>query len=218
MSYSIGPGVAQAIAEAGDEPRSDEQYVILTESHKVSQTVGRDAIYYWIEEDNRVNRLPFEGSQALLPEITWDQWCAMPPQVYSWTCAACSLDWILRSTGLDPDSTRDQVVAAIGYPDNINAQYGLMDGSGSAISDVLATYAQPTERSWLGFDDVYTLALTTTGQISGGAWYHWVALRGVRGDNLWIANSAPGYQGVWDELSRADFERLGPFSVVWLVP
>jgi hypothetical protein len=57
--YVIGPGVAQAIAEAGDEPRSDEQYVILTEGHKVSQTFARDGVYYWLEEDNRVSRTPF---------------------------------------------------------------------------------------------------------------------------------------------------------------
>ena len=57
--YSIGPGVQAAIAEAGDEPRSDEQYVILDDGHKVSQTFGRDAIYYWIQEDNAVRRSPF---------------------------------------------------------------------------------------------------------------------------------------------------------------
>jgi hypothetical protein len=57
--YVIGPGVQQAIADAGDEPRSDEQYVILEEGHKVSQTFARDAIYYWLQEDNAVRRAPF---------------------------------------------------------------------------------------------------------------------------------------------------------------
>ena len=57
--YVIGPGVAQAISDNGDEPRSDEQFVILEEGHKVSQTFGRDAVYYWLQEDNRTNRVPF---------------------------------------------------------------------------------------------------------------------------------------------------------------
>lgn len=57
--YVIGPGVAQAIAEHGDEPRSDEQFIILHEGHKISQTFGRDAIYYWLQEDNRTQRSPF---------------------------------------------------------------------------------------------------------------------------------------------------------------
>ena len=58
-SYTIGPGVAQAISDNGDEPRSDERYVIMDEGHKVSLTLGRDAQYWYYEEDNRVNRLPF---------------------------------------------------------------------------------------------------------------------------------------------------------------
>jgi hypothetical protein len=57
--YTIGVGVAQAIADAGDEPRSDEQYVIFDEGHKISQTYGRDAIYWYVEEDNAVRRVPF---------------------------------------------------------------------------------------------------------------------------------------------------------------
>jgi hypothetical protein len=58
-TYVVGPGVAQAIAEAGDEPRSDEQYVVLVPGHKISQTFGRDAVYYWLEEDNATRRVPF---------------------------------------------------------------------------------------------------------------------------------------------------------------
>ena len=57
--FAIGPGVAQAIADAGDEPRSDEQYVILEDGHKISQTFGRDGIYWYYEEDNAVRRVPF---------------------------------------------------------------------------------------------------------------------------------------------------------------
>jgi hypothetical protein len=57
--YNIGPGVAQAMAEAGDEPRSSEQFIILLEGDKISQTFGRDKIYYWIERDNVVRTSPF---------------------------------------------------------------------------------------------------------------------------------------------------------------
>jgi hypothetical protein len=57
--YVIGPGVADAINAAGDEARSDEQYIILREGHKISQTFGRDATYYWMEVDNAVKRCPF---------------------------------------------------------------------------------------------------------------------------------------------------------------
>jgi len=141
----------------------------------------------------------------------------MPPQAYSWNCSACALDWVLRATSLNPNSTPDLCVQQIGLPDNINPRYGLMDGSGAALREVYDSYGQPTEQGWLDFDTVYDLAQRTTGQMSGAEWYHWVALRGVSGEELWIANSASGYRGVYDTLTRAQFAALGGFSVVWLV-
>jgi hypothetical protein len=144
----------------------------------------------------------------------------MPGQLYDWTCAACSLEWVMRATGLimpsDIYASREWTVQQIGYPDNINATYGLMNADGSALRDVLAGYDQDTEQGWLDFDTAYELATRTTGMLSGAAWYHWSAVRGVQGDTIWIANSAPGYQSVWNNLSRSDWDRLGGFSVVWL--
>lgn len=140
----------------------------------------------------------------------------MPTQRVNWTCSACALAWVLRATGLDPDATEDQCVSQIGYPDNINATYGLMDGSGAELQRVLADYEQDSAQDWLTFGEVYAGAGQTTGMMSGGGWYHWVAIRGQSDGNLWIANSAPGYRGVGDILTKDDFQRLGPFSVVWL--
>jgi hypothetical protein len=142
--------------------------------------------------------------------------------LYDWTCSACSLEWVKRACGLisPPDDiygSRETTVYEIGYKQNINPTYGLMDASGSALQAVLEQYGRESSHSWLDFDTTYELAQGTTGLMSGAAWYHWVALRGVQGSNLWIANSAPGYAGVFDTLSRYDFERLGGFSVVWLV-
>lgn len=57
--FNIGPGVQQAMADNGDEARSDENFIILADGDKVSQTFGRDAIYYWLERDNSVKRSPF---------------------------------------------------------------------------------------------------------------------------------------------------------------
>lgn len=149
----------------------------------------------------------------------WDADLPMLPQMQSWTCAACALDWVMRATGLVPEYDRQRAVEEIGYPDQINAQVGLtnVDGPGQALRDVLASYEQSTEQGWLNFDTAYELAQDFTGMMSGTAYYHWVAIRGVQGNNLWVANSAPGYKGIWHVLSRFDYERLGPFNVVWLV-
>ena len=93
-----------------------------------------------------------------------------------------------------------------------------MDASGSALQNVLANYGVSTKQLWGTFDQIYVLAEQTTGMMSGGAWYHWVSIRGVQGYSIWIANSAPGYKEVYDLLSREQFNSLGPFSCVYLTP
>jgi hypothetical protein len=142
----------------------------------------------------------------------------MPPQAASWSCSACSLAWVERALGLNPNANEQSAINEIGYPDNINGTYGLMDGSGAQLQRVLSNYGQKTSQAWLSYDSAWSIYSQTPGCMSGGAWYHWVACRGTSDGNLWIANSAPGYMGVWDILTRADFNRLGPFSCVWTTP
>lgn len=155
-------------------------------------------------------------------EDWWDPNVAQPPQYYGWTCSVCALDWVLKATGIDPRpdlsvyESRFETGHQVGYPENVNPAYGLMDASGAALQAVLRDYDQESTSAYLDFDTVYDAAQVGTGMMSGAAWYHWVGLRGVSGDALWISNSAPGYKGVHDILTRADFERLGPFSVVLL--
>lgn len=143
---------------------------------------------------------------------------SMPAQVNSWSCSACALAWLERALGLDPNCYEQCGIDQIGYPQNINPTYGLMDGSGAQLQRVLSEHGQNSHQGWLSFDTAYAYYAQTPGCMSGGAWYHWVGVRGVDGNgNLWIANSAPGYMGVGDTLSRSDFNRLGPFSCVWTV-
>src|SRR5207344_2096415 len=113
----------------------------------------------------------------------------------------------------------EQVVYAIGYPDQINPTYGLTnaEGPGAALQRVLRQHAGiDTSQGWLSFDEAYSVYSTTFGLMGGAEWCHWVGVRGVSGSNLWLANSAPGYRGVWDVLSRYDYERLGGFNCLWV--
>lgn len=149
-------------------------------------------------------------------QIYWDQWLPMVPQAYDWTCSACSLDWVLTAT-LTRESDRYLTTMEIGYTHNINPSWGLMNADGSQLQRVLADYGYKSEQSWLDFDTVYHLAANTPVLMGGDEWNHWVAVRGVQGNGLWLANSAPGYRGIYDYLDRRSFEQLGGFSVVWLV-
>lgn len=146
----------------------------------------------------------------------------MPGQFYDWTCSGCATEFVERALGYarggDIYANRESVVYAIGYPDQINGTYGLMDGSGRQLQRVIKEQTgYDSAQGYLDYDTVYGLAHEgIPGLMSGVAWYHWVAIRGVQGSNLWVANSAPGYKGIYDHLSREDFARLGGFSVVWL--
>jgi len=46
----------------------------------------------------------------------------------------------------------------------------------------------------------------------------YMAIRGVQGSDLWVANSAPGYYGVGDTLSRSQFNALGPVQIIGIRP
>ena len=143
----------------------------------------------------------------------------MPPQSANWTCSACSLAWIERATMEYEGATEASATAQIGVPQNINPTYGLMDGSGAQLQRVLVDdYGVNSEQNWVTFDQAYAIAGQSCGMLGGSNWYHWVGVRGVQGNNLWIANSAPGWYGVYDTLTREQFNSLGPFSLVYLVP
>jgi hypothetical protein len=162
----------------------------------------------------------FQGEEPL--PSPYDPWTNMPGQLYDWTCSACSLEWLKRAQGLisPPDdvyASREATVYEIGYPNNINPQMGLMDGSGAQLQRVLSEYGQASDQGWLSFDDTYRLAQGGPGMMSGANWYHWVAIRGVDAGCIWVANSAEGYKGVNSHVSREQFAALGGFSVVWLV-
>lgn len=145
---------------------------------------------------------------------------SQPAQLYSWTCSACAVDWLLRALGSGFDqrdvyNSREYTVDAIGMPENINPTYGLMNGSGVELQRVLQEQSGiESYQGWLDFDSAYYLYSQAPGMMSGGNWYHWVGVRGVRGDALYVANSALGYKNVYDTVNRSQFNSLGPFSCV----
>jgi hypothetical protein len=91
-----------------------------------------------------------------------------------------------------------------------------MDSSGYALQDVLANYGQGSDQGWLDFDTAYAIYEQRPGMMGGAAMYHWMGVRGVQGSTIWVANSAPGYKGVYSNITRDDWNRLGGWSCVWL--
>lgn len=143
----------------------------------------------------------------------------MPAQSYNWTCSVCSITWVLQAIGMYADSdiysAREQVGLAMGYPNCVNPTYGCM--SAQCVIDTFAAYGLRAVQAWVSFDQAYAIARTCTGVINPTGMYHFM---GIRGDdtagNLWVANSAQGYRGVYSTLTRNQFDALGPTQIIYL--
>jgi hypothetical protein len=143
----------------------------------------------------------------------------MPGQAYSWTCSVCSVTWVLQATATayqDADiyDARYAVGERMGYPSCVNSTYGCM--SDQCVIDTFASYGLVARQAYVTFDQAYAIARTYTGTINPQGMYHFCGLRGTSGSDIWVANSAQGYMGVYDTLSRAQFNALGPVSVIYV--
>jgi len=157
------------------------------------------------------------------PPVSWwdtfqqNRGMDMPKQVQSWTCSICATDWVLRATGLDPDSTREKVTGEIGYPSCVDEDLGLKDTQ--CVVRVFESYGVQANQEWLDWPRALEVCGSTTGVLNSIIWQHFVAIRGVTGDGqLWIANSAIGYDGIGETISQAQFERWsGSWQTVTLL-
>lgn len=127
----------------------------------------------------------------------------------------CTFTWCIQSTGTNTDLTRTEAGEILGYPNCVNEVYGLM--SGQCLVDGFAQYGIKAVEVWPTFEQAYAIAQAHTGGISPAGMYHWMALRGTDGlGNLWVANSAPGYYGIYDTLTREQYHALGPTKLIYL--
>ena len=128
-----------------------------------------------------------------------------------------SYQWVMRSTGFAPNMTYDQALTTIGYPNCVNPTYGLM--SADCMIQAFAQYGLQSKQVWVTFDEAYAICRSHTGVINPVGMYHFMAIRGIDGvsiGEIWVANSAPGYKGVWDSISRTSFNQLSPVQLIYL--
>ena len=69
--------------------------------------------------------------------------------------------------------------------------------------------------NWLSFDQAYTIYATTPGCMSGAAWYHWVAVRGVAGAESARPTLRRVTKAFFDAVAE-QYNALGPFSCIWI--
>jgi len=134
-------------------------------------------------------------------------------QSLSWDCSATALAWLLTALGR-PTSETD-AIGLLGS--SINPAVGLTDASGAPLAAVLQSQGFSASNGSVGYDDVLGMASSGTPLCIGGiAYNHWTGVRGADGDDLLLANPAPGWHGIGDRMTRGDFAAQGPFYAVYV--
>ena len=134
-------------------------------------------------------------------------------QTAPWTCSAASLAHALQSYGFN--TSEWAIVHLLG--DNISEENGLEHGNGADLQSLLIHhFGLPAKRDWLSFNEALDIAGHGPFVIGGAAWYHWTSVIGTLGNQLLLANPAPGYKGVWATLNREQWDTLGSFAGVWV--
>jgi hypothetical protein len=137
-------------------------------------------------------------------------------QTDAWSCSVASTTWLLRSLGISaqyPAGMEEKMLSA----GLVSVADGLLLGNGQALGAWLrdewglpAMVYSPT--TWA---QVMAAAGNGPVLIGGAAWNHWSGVRCPDGDDsLWLANPADGWKGVSQIMSRAQFDALGPFSMI----
>lgn len=142
-------------------------------------------------------------------------------QEHDWDCSVESIEWCLYAWGRAPDDDwLEQTMIAEGV---VSPEQGCLDASGAGLAAFVNRhygvdgYVAENDPG-VSFDDLRAEAGAGKHPIAigGRGWYHWSGCRGYHPttDQLILANPAPGWKEVHQALSRADFDRLGPWSMV----
>jgi hypothetical protein len=176
----------------------------------------------WADNPNQANIR--RGWQAAQLYLAPDQEAApmtynpdTPPerQRQPWSCSIRTATWMLRALGVDIDAGRMQDILV---PDYVTPELGLLQGDGSGLAAVLADQSgQATGHAGVSWDWLCAHAGTMPIGIGSPSLYHWVAVRALNDDGtLALANPAPGYQGLDDTMSEAQFDQWAPWAGVWI--
>ena len=149
--------------------------------------------------------------------VTYDPTTPPVRQTDSWSCSVAAAAWMLHSIGYQetyPEPMESAEIAA----GLVSPQNGLEVGSGGPLADWLgATFDLTTGHSFpVSWDWLLCYAGMRPIMIGSGSLYHWVAVRGTDGEMLTLANPAPGYKGLGDTMTEAEFNRWAPWACVWI--
>ena len=130
----------------------------------------------------------------------------------TWQCSAASSAWVLQSFGIN--WVQDDVVRWLGP--NINSDSGLQEASGRMLAALFRSHGLDAGFGPLGWDEALERASRQPFCLGGMRWNHWSAVCGTDGRRLLLANPAPNWQGVGQEMDRAEWDDFGNWNAAWV--
>lgn len=151
--------------------------------------------------------------------ITYDQWTPAVYQNADWTCSCAASAWMLNSLGDrrlgQPWDEWDvvQTLRDTTYQAAVSPLYGLARADMTDLEIMYRALGYTCQRTLhLTRDDVVQIAGSYPLQINGARWYHHSGVRALGPGTLLLANPAPSWRGVGQELTPEEAALWGSWN------
>lgn len=145
-------------------------------------------------------------------------------QSADWTCSCASSGWLLNSVGDNrlgrPWNEWDVVdsLRAATYYGAVSPDYGLARADMYDLETMFNALGYSVRRKqYLTVDDVLGIAGIYPLQINGARWYHHSGARALAPGLLLLANPAPNWKNVGQQMDAYEASTWGPWNGMWIV-
>ena len=152
-------------------------------------------------------------------DFEYDEWTAVVYQTADWTCSCASSAWLLNSIGdgrLGRPWNEWDVVDALRsatYYGAVTPEYGLARADMYDLETMFNSLGyQVLRRQYLGPQDIYAWAGQYPLQINGARLYHHMGARTLGPGVIYLANPAPSWHGIQQELSADEAAYWGSWN------
>lgn len=151
----------------------------------------------------------------------WDPWVPAVIQTADWTCSCASSAWLLNALG-DGQLGREwnewdvvDTLRAATYYGAVSPDYGLARADMYDLEVMFNTLGYDVDRVvHAALSDALALVGTYPTQANGAAWYHHTGMRAFGPGVILLANPAPSWKGVGQELSASEAGAWGSWNLM----
>jgi hypothetical protein len=151
--------------------------------------------------------------------FVYDVWEPAVIQTADWTCSCASSAWLLNAIGDDRlgrawnEFDVVDTLRAATYPGAVDPAYGLARGDMYDLETMFNSLGyQVLRKQYLTRDDILLWSGRYPLQITGARWYHHSGARTVGPGVIYLANPAPNWHGVGQEMDANEAASWGSWN------